>query len=986
MKENLSEIVRQIQKKDIPIAGLELSARAYNALKMNGIRSLSEFVSMDLEALKRLELVSTRVAEELYFCAREHLYLYRKALWEAKSEEAPVNREADSPEGTKEIPVSRQEDCRPEPDSKGETITEIGKADAALDAFAEDDRPIEVLGLSVRAFNCLKREHIDTLCELSRLSADQLGKINNMGRKTVAEIQEKLKKYHTHRAMEETVSEADDDVNPEETKAEAQPVFFPDDRRVERQNFSVRSINCLKRAGIFTVQQLLDTTPEQLLAIKNLGHKSLSELEQFKKNYVPLSRNLTKTEISAEDLKPRIMRAFTEPFKELSFQEINAVMPESAEDQIIKQAVGELLADREIEYVDFRCYKIYPSFYAALESYLPVIPDRVRVVMQRRYSGETLDAIAQDLGITRERVRQFQVKYERKLRAWFSQTHGDSVFDEDFYKALYTKYDLPDAFWSETLELPQASIRYLKISCRRGKGSPDEALGDETIPISLRYRLRSFLDKDKIRIDGILVPRKRADVEEYALRKFAQDEISFEHFAELYNGLLESNNIPFDEQLYYTEGNKRTRANRFGDTMTCLWKQRERLRYYDVQARDYTELLEALNLESYQNTEISTRKFMELYPALMERYDIRDPYELHNLLRKIAEQYGLNRVQFSRQPMLQFGEFDRDKAIEDAMIMLSPVTQADLVEYLFKEYGYERSTTLINYLKPLGRYYHNGVYSIDFRRIPDERVELLRQSLTEDFYYFEEIKRIYSSLFPEANTEDINPRSLKAMGFLVNSNYVVQNYSSAEAFFTELLTREAVYDVRAYKRRYGTIQMFYQTYTELLKKHQIFRFEPDQIITMSRLETLHITAEQIEDYCSSVQEYMEDDVYFTIESLRQDGFSHPLDALGFEDYFYGSLLGTDERFSSQTVFGNVVLLNGKCFGRFSVSDFLCAQLRDYDSVDLDEFIQDVHSRFGVVIPNRHEVTAAIRGTELYYDSIMDKVYRNKSFYYADFDE
>ena len=39
-----------------------------------------------------------------------------------------------------------------------------------------------------------------------------------------------------------------------------------------------------------------------------------------------------------------------------------------------------------------------------------------------------------------------------------------------------------------------------------------------------------------------------------------------------------------------------------------------------------------------------------------------------------------------------------------------------------------------------------------------------------------------------------------------------------------------------------------------------------------------------------------------------------------------------------------------------------------------------------MIPNRYEVTNTIKGTELYYDDIMDKVYLDKSLYYADFDE
>jgi DNA-directed RNA polymerase subunit alpha len=41
---------------------------------------------------------------------------------------------------------------------------------------------------------------------------------------------------------------------------------------------SVRTTNCLEERGIFTVQDLLNCTPEDLLAISNFGEKTLEEV------------------------------------------------------------------------------------------------------------------------------------------------------------------------------------------------------------------------------------------------------------------------------------------------------------------------------------------------------------------------------------------------------------------------------------------------------------------------------------------------------------------------------------------------------------------------------------------------------------------------------------------------------------------------------------------------------------------------------------
>jgi DNA-directed RNA polymerase subunit alpha len=47
---------------------------------------------------------------------------------------------------------------------------------------------------------------------------------------------------------------------------------------VEDMDLSVRSYNCLKRAGINTVEDLIKKTEDDMLKVKNLGRKSLDEV------------------------------------------------------------------------------------------------------------------------------------------------------------------------------------------------------------------------------------------------------------------------------------------------------------------------------------------------------------------------------------------------------------------------------------------------------------------------------------------------------------------------------------------------------------------------------------------------------------------------------------------------------------------------------------------------------------------------------------
>ena len=51
-----------------------------------------------------------------------------------------------------------------------------------------------------------------------------------------------------------------------------------DDEKEKVLELSVRSYNCLKRAGINTVEELTNRTSEDMMKVRNLGRKSLEEV------------------------------------------------------------------------------------------------------------------------------------------------------------------------------------------------------------------------------------------------------------------------------------------------------------------------------------------------------------------------------------------------------------------------------------------------------------------------------------------------------------------------------------------------------------------------------------------------------------------------------------------------------------------------------------------------------------------------------------
>ena len=132
------------------------------------------------------------------------------------------------------------------------------------------------------------------------------------------------------------------------------------------------------------------------------------------------------------------------------------------------------------------------------------------------------------------------------------------------------------------------------------------------------------------------------------------------------------------------------------------------------------------------------------------------------------------------------------------------------------------------------------------------------------------------------------------------------------------------------------------------------------------------------DFCDKVYEFIEDGAYFSASSLRQAGFETELYDLGFSDWFYASLLIADPRFSFGMMYGNIILLKGR--ENITIKSFETYLIRKYDSIDVYDLMSEMTDLYGCRITDRLDVIYKVRGTEIYYDAILDRLYANIGIY------
>lgn len=865
--------------------------------------------------------------------------------------------------------------------------------------------------LPTKAYNLLLINGYEKLDKIIFLSKEELLHIHNMDSDSARSIVKSCKRYIrkisneiSQYFLEKSATQKQKflfnlDVDDNEENREAILSYVRlNDVSVKNLQLSNRTLNPLLRKDLNYMSDIVLMSKDDFMKIPKLGSCAVNEIinvisryilqhKDRLENYVSDDANIA---INDDKVKRVIINSFdTTKFEGLSFTDIvsRIKFPVKIPLDKIKKMIGQLISERKLEYVDYRCYRVYDRFIDYV-SKCYLINHREKSMIIKKLNGKTLEEIGNEYGVTRERIRQIVNKNIKKVRSCYISETGLSLFDEEYYTYLYKTYNLDFKDCSEWLGIPPYVWNFLDLlGVKKGNKDLEDAIKDvQNLDAGMRLRIKNYINRDKMFIDGKWVKINRYDLERAIIKKCCKKEVTAKEFSDIFNNYLRNADIPFDENVYYTDKVLRSRKNRLAEADFVLWKFGERFRYYDINSLDYSELLETLDLGSYLDVEISTAKFFETYPELMEKYDIHDPYELHNLLKKVlskikTEEYS--KVHFSKMPTIRFGYPNREKTLYTLMVENSPISMNDLCELIHSEYGYDLRL-IPSYLSHLMDYNSNGIFRVDQKKISEENKSILLSNLTDDFYFFDEIKDIYRNVIPNADVDEINTYNLKKMGFLVFSKYAIKNFNSAEEYFRDMFTKEDTFDISPFRIKYSNIVIYYQVFMELKRELEIIEFEPDKFINFRKLKCAGITKDMIKEFCDDAYEFAEDQTFFSIQLLKINGFDSELFELGFDYYFYSSLIISDERFSWQKMFGTIFFYKGKY--DVSLRNIIVDIVKQYQKIDIYEIDTILREQYGCIKFDRYDIMPKIHDTDIFYDSELQKFYADQEYYYREIDE
>jgi len=376
-------------------------------------------------------------------------------------------------------------------------------------------------------------------------------------------------------------------------------------------------------------------------------------------------------------------------------------MPNYFNSSFTNDIIGDLLSNNKIEIFGSNCYiATYPSF---VDGAKKVLSDREYNIFIQRIEGKTLGEIGKTIDVTKERVRQLEVQALRKLDS------KATLFKEDIYSDIFRKYSITCEAFTSTFKSAQ-TYHYLsfRYSSKDSKLPLKQILEDKLVPIPFKRVFEKTIYKNYVKIGKNYVPCTRADISNHILKTFATEGITFDEYCQLYFSVLEDIGKKNDPTLSVMDSVYR---KQIASRNIALWKYKKRFRYYNMEQYDFSELLNTINLNQYNNVEYSAQKFLCLYPDVMQFYDIRDEYELHNLLKKVCKEKDYPTLNFKRMPTIEFGRANRDNQVGKLLFALAPISRDDFAKEYENVYGVGTSTVLASYMKNFDKFFYNGMYN-----------------------------------------------------------------------------------------------------------------------------------------------------------------------------------------------------------------------------------------------------------------------------------
>lgn len=575
-------------------------------------------------------------------------------------------------------------------------------------------------------------------------------------------------------------------------------------------------------------------------------------------------------------------------------------------------------------------------------------------LFEQKLLGKTLQEIGDFYGISRERVRQRINKFLKKC---------PRIVEAEYFKDLFENYSITREVFQNVFSDDLRIYELLGLFYKKGK----KDINSHILNGDYSQKQKDYilgLTKQTL-LDGEVVKLSRENIVRDVLKRNQNLQLYFT-LDELY--YLYSEEVVNQPQLEFKSSRSLgTQLDRYNHIIFSLG---EGIRYHEIDGitsdkEPIVELFTDLPDGAY-----SMNYIFDKYVSLMEKYDLRNGSELHNFCKKYLSE--ILEISLGRNPEFVKGPLSKKEYINQELYQFNLEPVDDFLNYMNLNFGLHKGS-LSAYLSLEfndnilnGRVFYNDEEFI-------EECQIVLPYLVEDIYLNVDFNRI---LKKHLEIDTISSSLIFALGYMPRGSLVIKkDYRTiVEAVFQQIVKNKTFCTEGL---SYAKVKEFLNAVNYLEKQLKIIKISKDTYMSIEYLSERGYSREKFEQFIKEVEDFVEENDYFSIYSLIEDGISSSILNDGFELMTLDRLLGVSEDIKSVSVgFPNIYC---KSVIKKSINDFLIDTLLEYESSDLEDFVYDINKKYGTTF-DEYDVQVRLINSGAFYSKELNKVYIDKEDY------
>ena len=515
---------------------------------------------------------------------------------------------------------------------------------------------------------------------------------------------------------------------------------------------------------------------------------------------------------------------------------------------------------------------------------------------------------------------------------------------------------------------------YLKEKYKSGIKEPSDMLEEMNLSnnqlsvLKRKYNLISYNN------ENIIVKRNNLLL---AIIKKYNKLVEYSEIIEEYNAIIKQFSLDIDPLSENDFRNIDSILNRMQCVLCSIGRY---YRYYNIESLEESHILELHDMLKVEPGDYSAEFFFNNNSVLMKNIDIRNEYELHNLLRKIINEEK-DKIVFSRMPDIFIECNDKYEFVENLIHELSPISVDEFTEYVYQNYGHKINTFRALLMTYFNKYITNGVLMSECDEFTEEQIIIMKEKLIDDIYSITTIKELLTELFDVNDFKLINNINMLKIGYKLRGNYIMKSsISSLEGYLRDFISNSDYYDIKPEMKKIGS------TFSSYLYKFiynlDLFKISDEKYITIKKLNELGITKEDIKHFIDEINKVIKDEEFFSLYTLDKNNFLSNLKRFDFPDCFYETIISTITDIKTVSIKNNTLFIrtNEQATREKFINSFIYKDrtyIKDIKKEILDNYNIDLYESY---------IKDFINTKKYYLDNSIDCVYLSKDLYEDDIND